>query len=151
MLNQVKEAEDLHNRGMEKAEVPLYFFASAFTGKCSSHISQVAESKGRGDWEHEELTIMGDQVWDHPRNLKEHKSQNVPELDGSPSTLRCIHGFWGTADEVAKLLLIFEKSWQTSALLSYWKKGNTTPIFQKGKKGRARKLQTRQSHLFLAC
>lgn len=45
MYAEMKETEDLDNRGMEKA-VLLHFFASAFTSKCSSHISQVAEGTG---------------------------------------------------------------------------------------------------------
>lgn len=69
MYAETKETEDLDNRGMEKA-VLLHFFASAFTSKCSSHISQVAEGTGS-------MTAVGNQVWDHPRNLKEHKSQNT--------------------------------------------------------------------------
>ncbi|GAB0205000.1 hypothetical protein GRJ2_002965600 [Grus japonensis] len=39
----------------------MTFFASVFTGKCSSHASQVAEGKGR-DWENELPTVGEDQV-----------------------------------------------------------------------------------------
>ena len=53
-----KEMGDLVSRHMEKAEVLNDFFASAFTGKCSSHTAQVAEGKG-WDWQKEELPTAG--------------------------------------------------------------------------------------------
>ena len=57
-----KETGDLVTRDMEKAEVLNDFFASVFTGKCSSHTAQVTEGKGR-DWENEEPPTVGeDQV-----------------------------------------------------------------------------------------
>ena len=69
-----KETGDLVTWDMEKAEVLNDFFASVFTSKCSSHTTQVTESKGR-DWEKEELPTVGeDQVQDHLRNPKVHKS-----------------------------------------------------------------------------
>jgi len=45
-----KETGDLVTWDMEKGEVFYDFFASVFTGRCSSHNSQVTEGKGR-DWE----------------------------------------------------------------------------------------------------
>jgi len=57
-----KETGDLVTQDVEKAEVLNDFFASVFTGKCSSHMAQVTEGKGR-DWENEELpTVAEDEV-----------------------------------------------------------------------------------------
>jgi len=51
-------------------------------------------------------------------------------------------------DEVAKSLSIrLEKSWQFGEVCTDWKRGNITPIFKKGKKGRPVELQASQSHL----
>ena len=62
----------LVTQGMEKADVLNDIFASVFTGKCSSHTAQVADSKG-GDWENEEPPSAGeDLVRDHLRKLKVH-------------------------------------------------------------------------------
>ena len=57
-----KETGDLVTRDMGKAEVLNDCFVLVFTGKCSSHTTQVAEGKGR-DWENEEVPTVGeDQV-----------------------------------------------------------------------------------------
>ncbi|GAB0186361.1 hypothetical protein GRJ2_001101400 [Grus japonensis] len=75
-----KETGHLVNQDMEKAEVLNDFFASVFAGKCSSHTTQVTESKGR-DWENEEPPTAGeDQVQDHLRNLKVHKYSRSREV-----------------------------------------------------------------------
>ncbi|KAJ7421210.1 rna-directed dna polymerase from mobile element jockey-like [Willisornis vidua] len=67
----------------QKTEVIHGFFVSVFTSKCSSHHAQVAEGKGR-DMENEELLIVGgDEVQEHLRTLKVHKSMG-PERTGHP-------------------------------------------------------------------
>jgi len=71
---------------MEKAEALNDFFASIFTSKCSSHITQVTGGTGR-DWENEEPpTARAGQVHDHPRNLKVHKSMEPNKM--RPQVLR---------------------------------------------------------------
>ncbi|GAB0203845.1 hypothetical protein GRJ2_002850100 [Grus japonensis] len=92
---QRNETGDLDTQDMEKAEVLNEFFASDLTSKCLSHTVQVTEDKGR-DWENE-----GDQVRNHLKNLKVHKSMGPDEMQ----VLREL------GDEVTKPLSItFENS-----------------------------------------
>jgi len=69
-----KERGDLVTQNMEKVQVLNKFFPSVFTS------AQVTEGTGR-ERENEELPTVGeDQVHDHPRNLKMHKSMGPGEV-----------------------------------------------------------------------
>ncbi|KFQ41139.1 hypothetical protein N333_05105, partial [Nestor notabilis] len=71
-------------------------------------------------------TVGKDEVQDHLKNLKVHKSMGPDEIH--PQVLKEL------ANEVAQpLSIIFERSWQSGEVPDDWKKGNVTPIFKKGK------------------
>ncbi|KFQ87857.1 hypothetical protein N337_04923, partial [Phoenicopterus ruber ruber] len=72
-------------------------------------------------------TVGEDQVQDHLRNLKVHKSMGPHEMH--PRVLREL------AEEVATpLSIVFVKSWQFCEVPTDWKRGNITPIFKKERK-----------------
>jgi len=112
-----KETENLVTQDVEKAEVLNEFLPQFFTGKCSSHTAQVTKGKGR-DWKNEELPTVGkDQVQDHLRNLKVHKSVGPDEMH--PQVLQEL------ADDIAKpLSIIFEKLRQSGEVPT----GNYRPV-----------------------
>jgi len=93
-----------------------------FLSRCSSHTAHVTEGKG-SDWKNEEPPAVGkDQVQDHLRKLKVHKSMGPDQLQ--PRTLREL------ADEVVKpLSIIFQQSWQSGEVATDWKRGNINPYF----------------------
>lgn len=101
------------------------FSLKVFSGKCSSHTAQFAASKGR-DQAYEELTTVGEnQLGNHLRNLKVHRSVGLDKMQ-----LRVLREL---ADEFDKTLSItFEKMWQAGEVPTDWKWENVTLVFKKG-------------------
>lgn len=89
-------------------------------------IAQAPEGKGR-DWESDEPPTVGEnQVQDQLRSLKMHRSVGPDEM-----YLGVLRELVGEADK--PLSILSEKAWQASELPTDGMRGNTTPIFKKGK------------------
>jgi len=114
-----KETGNLVIRDIERASV--------FSSKGSSHTTRAAESKGKSLEKEDLSAVSEDQVQDHLKNLKAHKSTGPDEIH--PQVLRKLE------DEVAKLLpIIFQRSWPSGEVPTDWKRGNKSPIFKRGRK-----------------
>lgn len=74
------------------------------------------------------------------RDLKVHKSMAPDEIH--------LQALKELVNVVAKpLSILSDRLWQSGEVPTDWKRGKTTPIFKRGKKGRPRELQASQSHL----
>jgi len=106
-----KETGNLVTREKEKTEVLNDFFASVFTGKGSSHTTQVAGSNGKNLVKVDLPAVSDDEDQYHLKNLEVHKSMGSDEIQ--PWVLREL------ADQVAKpLSIISERSWQSGDLMN---------------------------------
>ncbi|KFW06209.1 hypothetical protein N326_12722, partial [Eurypyga helias] len=85
------------------------------------------KDKGR-DWENGEPPMVSeDQVWEHLRNLKVHKSMGPDGIH--PRFLKEL-----VNADAKTLSIIFEKSWRTGEVPHDRKRGKITPIFKRRKK-----------------
>jgi len=75
-----KETGDLVTRDMEKAEMLSDFLASVITGKGFSHTTHIAESNSKNLEKVDLPAVSEDQVWDHLKNMKVHKSMGPNEI-----------------------------------------------------------------------
>ncbi|KFP90390.1 RNA-directed DNA polymerase from mobile element jockey, partial [Apaloderma vittatum] len=71
--------------------------------------------------------VGAEQVWEHPENLKVHKSMGSDEIH--PRVLKEL-----AAEVATPLAIVFERSWQSGEVPTDWKRANITPIFKKGTK-----------------
>ena len=75
-----KETGDFIMGDTEKVEVFSDFFASDFIIRCSSTITQVAESNGKNLGKVDLLSESEDQVRDYLKNLTVHRSTGLNEI-----------------------------------------------------------------------
>ena len=122
----INETGELASSDMEKAEVLNKCFASVFTGGQVSYVCQYPEAPGEGERSRFHPTVTAEQVrdclmkWDRERWLMWLSSC-------SPSYLKN-HELSGEVP-------------------GDWRKGNMTPIFEKGLQGRPGELWAGEPHL----
>jgi len=124
---QMNKNGNLVSTDEEKVEALNKIFASVFTGNLSPRSSPVDGLQDGDQRGTAPPTVKEGQVRNPLRNMNIHKSMGPDEMH--PRVLREL------ANAIAKILsVIFERSWESGEPPGDWRKGNTVPIFKKGRK-----------------